>query len=185
VVEPSAAERAIGRRAAESRATVPGLELSVELGNGAQRTTGRLIEACASALREHPRANAAYRDGHFELYSRVNVGVVVADGERYLIPNVFDADTRSAAELEDEVARISREALAGELSASAFSGATFTIWDAGRLGVASASLPVVPPQAAALTAGNRALTLSCDHRILYGALATAFLASVSSRLESG
>lgn len=185
MLEPSAAERAIGRRAAESRATVPVLELNAELPSGAELTTGRLIEACAAALREHPRANGAYRDGRFELYSRVNIGVVLADGEQYLIPNVFDADTKSAAELEDEVARVSAEALAGALSASAFSGATFTVWNAGRLGVASASIPVIPPQAAALSAGTRALTLSCDHRILYGALATAFLASVSSRLESG
>jgi len=185
VLEPSAAERAIGRRAAESRATVPVLELRVELPGGAELSTGLLIEACASALRQHPRANGAYRDGHFELYSRINVGVVVAEGERYLIPNVFDADTKPAAELEEAVARISREALAGALSASAFSGATFTVWNAGRLGIASASIPVVSPQAAALTAGTHALTLSCDHRILYGALATAFLASVKARLESG
>ena len=185
MLEPSAAERTIGRRAAESRATVPVLELSAELGRETDVTTGRLIEACAGALHEHPRANGAYRDGRFELYSRVNVGVVVADGERYLIPNVFDADTKSVAELEDEIRRISQQALAGALSASAFSGATFTVWDAGRLGMASASIPVVPPQAAALTSGTRVLTLSCDHRILYGALATAFLTSVKSRLESG
>jgi pyruvate dehydrogenase E2 component (dihydrolipoamide acetyltransferase) len=142
-----------------------------------------LVAACASALREYPRANGAYRDGHFELYSRVNVGVVVADGERYLIPTVFDADFKSSSELDDEIAQLSGDALAGRLSAGSFSGATFTVWHAARLGLASAAIPVVPPQAAALAAGTQSLMLSCDHRILYGATAAAFLGAVRSGLH--
>ena len=49
--------------------------------------------------------------------------------------------------------------------------------------MARASIPVIPPQAAALTAGTTALTLICDHRILYGAQAAAFLTEVQRRLE--
>jgi pyruvate dehydrogenase E2 component (dihydrolipoamide acetyltransferase) len=184
ILEPSAQERAVGRRAAESRATVPVLELSVVLASAAEATSGSLVAVCASALRDHPRANGAYRDGHFELYSRVNVGVVVAEGERYLIPTVFDADLKSPPELDDEIAQLSGDALAGRLSAGSFSGATFTVWHAARHGLASAAIPVVPPQAAALAAGTQSLTLSCDHRILYGAAAAAFLAAVRLRLEA-
>lgn len=144
-------------------------------------STGQLVHACARALREHPRANGGYRDGHFELYSRVNVGVVVADGEHYLIPTVFDADAKSPQELEDEIEQLHRDKT--RLAPSAFAGGTFTVWHAGRRGLASASIPVVPPQAAALAAGTRSLTLCCDHRILYGATAAAFLQAITHHLD--
>src|SRR5437763_793550 len=77
VVQPTAAERAVARRAADSRATVPHLELSVSTPGAAPVDSPRLLRACALALTEHPRANAAYRDGQFELYSRVNIGFVL------------------------------------------------------------------------------------------------------------
>jgi pyruvate dehydrogenase E2 component (dihydrolipoamide acetyltransferase) len=144
-------------------------------------STWRLVRACAVALREHPRANAAYRDGRFEHYSRINVGVVVADDDRYLIPTLFDADTRSEEELRDEVERLIRDS--GRLTSSAFTGATFTTWNAGEFGLAAASIPVVPPQAAALAAGTSTLTLACDHRILYGAPAAAFLEAIAHHLH--
>jgi pyruvate dehydrogenase E2 component (dihydrolipoamide acetyltransferase) len=185
VLEPTAEERAVGRRAAESRATIPTLELSARLVDGRGLSTGRVVGACAVALREHARANAAYRDGRFDLYSRVNVGVVISDDDRYLMPTVFDADAKSERELEDEIERLWRDAVAGRLTASSFTGATFSVWHAARHGLAGAAIPVVPPQAAALAAGTRILTLSCDHRILYGARAAAFLETIRSRLESG
>src|ERR1019366_2305460 len=81
VLEPTRAERAIARRNAETRATVPDLELGTEveidpaLAAAGASLTAVLVRACALALRDHPRANAAYRDGHYELYSRVNVAV--------------------------------------------------------------------------------------------------------------
>ena len=181
IVEPTTAERAIARRAAESRATVPHLDCSVAAPAGAL-STAMLVHASALALREHPRANAAYRDGRFELYSRVNVGVVAATADAYLIPTVLDADAKPVDQLAEEIEQLSSAAAAGELAAPAFSGATFTVWNAAELGLAAASLPVVPPQAAALTAGTGALTLACDHRILYGARAAAFLGAIASSL---
>ncbi|HTX33027.1 MAG TPA: 2-oxo acid dehydrogenase subunit E2 [Solirubrobacteraceae bacterium] len=181
LLEPSAAERTVARRAAESRATVPTLELSVDLRPGQAITIARLVRACGLALRAHPRANAAYREGRFELYSRVNVGIVVAQADRYLIPTVFDADTKPEAELATEIGKLLRDVAA--LPSTAFAGATFTVWDASPLGLATASIPVVPPQAGALTAGTRSLTLACDHRILYGAQASAFLQAIAHHVH--
>jgi pyruvate dehydrogenase E2 component (dihydrolipoamide acetyltransferase) len=181
VEEPTAAERAVARRAAESRATIPSLELSVVRDGPA--STARLVHACAAALGEHRRANAAYRDGRFELYSRVNVGVLVSSGDTYAIPTLFDADRKGHAELEDELAALTASTLAGELTAAAYGGATFTVWNAAEHGLAAAAIPVVPAQAAALAAGTRALTLCCDHRILYGARAAAFLEAISHHLD--
>ena len=179
------AERTVARRAAESRATIPHLELSVPVPASAQLDTAQLIRACALALVEHPRGNGSYRDGHFELYSRVNIGLVLALEDTYLIPTVFDADGKALDELRGEVAELERAAIGGRLTASAFSGATFTLWNAGALGIGQASLPVVPGQAAVLAAGTTSLTLTCDHRILYGAAAAGLLADVSRRLAAG
>src|SRR5262249_20180173 len=53
-----------------------------------------VVKACAIALRRFPRANGAYRDGRFELYSRVNVGIAVAAEDALLVPTIFDADRK-------------------------------------------------------------------------------------------
>jgi pyruvate dehydrogenase E2 component (dihydrolipoamide acetyltransferase) len=174
----------VARRAAESRATVPHLELSVGLVAESPPGTAQILRACGLTLREQPRVNASYRDGRFELHSRVNVGVVLASEDVYLIPTVLDADQKSLAELEAEVAALRAQAAAAAMTAPAFSGATFTLWNAAELDIARASIPVVPPQAAALSAGTAGLTLACDHRILYGARAAAFLSAVKRRLQT-
>ena len=202
VVEPSRAEQAVARRSAEARATVPDLELAVEVDASAcaalagESITPAVVRACALALREHPRANGAYRDGRFELYSRINIGVVLATDEELVTATVFDADTKGLAELTPEIAAL--EARAGELTPPERSGTTFTVWRPE--GVTSASPIISPPHAAALCAGEvreaalardgaivpghvMTLTLACDHRILYGARATRFLGRVRELLE--
>jgi pyruvate dehydrogenase E2 component (dihydrolipoamide acetyltransferase) len=209
IVEPSRWQTAVARRSAEARATVPDLDLRVEV--DAEALLGRRDElgcgltalharACALALREHPEANAAYRDGHFEHYERVNVGVLIAAPQAYAIPTLFDADTKTASELDAELSELETRAHAGSLLAPELSGATFTLSDLGSLGVAAGTPLIVPPQAAAVSAGAvrgvpvvrdgaivpghaMTLTLACDHRVLYGAAAAAFLMTLKSRLE--
>ena len=61
-----------------------------------------VVKACALALREFPRANGAYRDGRFELYSRVNVGVAVAAQDALVVPTVFDADRKGLRQIASE-----------------------------------------------------------------------------------
>ena len=208
--EPTAAERAIARRAAEARATVPDLELraDVDMAAALRRCDAQgcssiaiVARAAALALKAVPRANGAYRDGRFELYSRVNIGIVVADERSYLIPTVFDADQKSLAQLSAEIERLTAAARAGELSPPAYSGATFTLWDAGALGVPASTIVVNSPQAAALATGAirpapvvrdgelkpghlMTVTLACDHRILYGAEAARFLAEITGALSA-
>jgi pyruvate dehydrogenase E2 component (dihydrolipoamide acetyltransferase) len=202
VEEPTRAQRAIARRSAESRATVPHLELSAEVDMAAClgrfdgiQTEAMIVRACALALRETPRANAAYRDGRFELYSRVNVAVPVAGEDGYVLATVFDADRKHVAELAEEFAGLRGRTL----TAPELAGATFSVWKLD--GVSSASPLIVPPHAAALGAGevretarirggaivaghSMTITLACDHRILYGPEAAAFLNAVRTGLEA-
>jgi pyruvate dehydrogenase E2 component (dihydrolipoamide acetyltransferase) len=209
VVEPDRAQRTIARRSAEARATIPHLELDAEVMMDAalalcEREGCSLIallaRACALSLRAVPRANAAYRDGRFELYSRINVGVTITTGEAYTIPTVFDCDRKSLAELSEEIARLEDQARTGELAPPQLSGATFTLSNPGSLGVGSGAPVIVPPQAAALAAGrvrqvpavrdgaivprqSMPITLACDHRILYGSQAASFLTRIQTQLE--
>jgi pyruvate dehydrogenase E2 component (dihydrolipoamide acetyltransferase) len=207
-LEPQRWQVAVARRSAEARATIPHLELELDadasaLGasQGAQRTA-RLARACALALREHPLANGAWRDGAPELHARVNIGVLLALEERHVAPTLLDADARPAAELAEELEELGRAARAGTLRAPQLAGATFTLWDLAPLGITRAAPLVVPGQAAALAAGSTrelalvrdgaivrgqtmTLTLASDHRILYGAAAAAFLTRVGTLVEEG
>jgi pyruvate dehydrogenase E2 component (dihydrolipoamide acetyltransferase) len=205
ILEPTPGERTVARRSAEARATIPDLELSVEVDMAAAiglaaPSTAALVRAAALALREHPRANAAYRDGHFELYSRVNVGVTMPQVDGQVAATVFDADRKGLSELASEIDELQRRA--SELTSPERSGATFTLIDLGRYGVSEASPVIFGPQAAALAAGEirhvpvvrdavvvpgevMTVTLACDHRILYGAEAAGFLAHVRELLERG
>jgi pyruvate dehydrogenase E2 component (dihydrolipoamide acetyltransferase) len=209
VEEPDRAGRAIARRSAEIRATVPDLELSVEADAGALlaraeaercTTTALLIAACAGALRAFPRVNGAYRDGRYELYSRVNVGLVVQAADTPVTATVLDADAKSVAELDEEVDRLAGRARSGELTPPEQAGATFTFEDLGAYGIHRAAGLVRPSQAAILTAGavravpvlrdgavapghQLTLTLGCDHRIVFGAQAAGFLQRVTELVQ--
>jgi pyruvate dehydrogenase E2 component (dihydrolipoamide acetyltransferase) len=210
IEEPSRLSRSIARRTAETRATVPDLELGVDVNADACLELARerdcsltavLVRACAVALSEVPHANGAYREGRFELYSRVNVGVTIQTDDGYLTPTVLDADLKSLRQLSQELALVRDRARAGELMPPELAGATFTFSDLGEYGVHRSSALVNPPQAAALTAGSiRAvalvrdgqvvaghvisLTLACDHRILFGARAAGFLRRIAELLET-
>jgi pyruvate dehydrogenase E2 component (dihydrolipoamide acetyltransferase) len=159
-----------------------------------------VVKACALALREYPRANGSYKDGSFELHGRINVGVAVAAQDALIVPTIFDADRKSLG----EIARVARELAAkvreGTIAPPELSGGTFTVSNLGMYGITSFTAVINPPQAAILAVGaieqrptvvdgeivprhRMAVTLACDHRILYGADAAEFLARVRDLLE--
>ena len=159
-----------------------------------------VVKACALALREFPRANGAYRDGRFELYSRVNVGVAVAARDALVVPTVFDADQKGLGQIAAESRALAERVRSGEITPPELSGATFTVSNLGMFGIDSFAAVINSPQAAILAVGRIAerpavrdgkivpaqlmsLTLACDHRILYGAEGARFLARVRELLE--
>ena len=160
-----------------------------------------VVKAAALALREFPRFNACYVDGKIECYSRVNVGVAVAVEDALLVPVVTDADRRSLAEIAAETRRLVEGARNRSLRLEELRGGTFTVSNLGMLGVRSFTAIVDPQQAAILAAGSvrrapveddarrvvfrdvMTLTLSCDHRVVYGADGARFLSRVCELLE--
>ena len=161
---------------------MPDLELEPTSTSGSRRRGARaargggisltaiLVRAAALALRDRPWANAAYRDGRFERYGRVNVGVVVTTDDTLVVPTVLDADSKSLAELTEEIERLSARAHNGELTPPEQSGATFTLSDFTALGAYRVTPMITPPQAAALTAGaiRRTPTVAADGAVAAG-----------------
>lgn len=160
-----------------------------------------VIKACALALREFPRANGSYVDGRFELYSRVNVGFAVAAQDALVVPTVFDADTTSLSAIASTTRALAGRVRAGEITPPELSGGTFTVSNLGMFGVTDFTAVINPPQSAILAVGAMTprpvardgevvirnvmpVTLTSDHRILYGADAAQLLARIRELLES-
>ena len=215
-VEPTRLQSLIARRMAEAKATIPHFQVQTEVaidallafrgqikeaGETAPSLNDLIIKASALALRSHPRANSSYRDGRFEFYSRVNVGVAVAAEGALVVPTIFDADQKSLGQIAAESRRLAIQVREAAITPADLSGATFTVSNLGMYGM-TAIVPVVnPPQSAILGVGAArevlarvdgeivdrplmTLTLSCDHRILYGADAAEFLSAIRAALEA-
>ncbi len=214
----SKTQQVIARRMAESKATAPHFYLRATV-DMSEAVAGRaqvkarampgdvipsfndmVVKACALALREHPRANGAYRDGRFELYSRVNVGVAVAAEDALIVPTLFDADRKGLRQIAQESRALATKVRDGQITPPELSGATFTVSNLGMYGIDGFSAVINPPQAAILAVGAieerpvvrdgeiatahlMQVDLACDHRILYGAPAAEFLARVRALLE--
>jgi pyruvate dehydrogenase E2 component (dihydrolipoamide acetyltransferase) len=212
-------QQVIARRMAESKATVPEFTVSTDVDMEAARElraqlkaaaaegqpvpsfNDMVVKAAALALREHPRANGSYKDGRFELHSRVNVGVAVAGDDALIVPTVFDADTKSLGEIARTTRALAASVREGTIRPPELSGGTFTVSNLGMFGVTHFSAVINVPQAAILAVGaiepravvrdgelvarhTMTMTLTCDHRILYGADAARFLARIRELLEN-
>lgn len=160
-----------------------------------------VIRACALALREHPRINASFAGDAIELHQQVNVGVAVAAPGSLLVPTLYDADTKSVGQIAGETRALAEGARAGRLTPAEMSNATFTVSNLGMYGVSHFTAVLNPPQAAILAVGaaeqqvvvkdgdfvarhRMSVTLTADHRLVYGADAATFLASVRDALEN-
>jgi pyruvate dehydrogenase E2 component (dihydrolipoamide acetyltransferase) len=159
-----------------------------------------VVKAVAIALRHHPRANGNYRDGRVELFSRINVGFAVAADESLVVPTIGDADQKDLREIATEARRLAERVRSGEITPPELAGGTFSISNLGMFGVRGFDAVINPGQAGILAVGEIAerpvvrdgkivpahlmeVSLSCDHRILYGADGAEFLAEIKSNLE--
>jgi len=148
-----------------------------------------VVKAAALTLRDFPRFNASYADGSVQCWSRVNVGIAVATDDALLVPVVSDADQKSLAEIASESRRLADAARRRALTPDELRDGTFTVSNLGMFGVRSFTAIVDPPQVAILAVGGIAadgtmsVTLSCDHRVVYGADGARFLSRLREVLE--
>jgi pyruvate dehydrogenase E2 component (dihydrolipoamide acetyltransferase) len=216
VEELTRLQQTVSRRMAESKATAPDFSIALsvdmtaavelrarlkEISDPVPSFNDMVVKAAANALREHPRVNGAYRDGKFELYDRVNVGIAVAAMDALVVPTVFDADKKSLGQIARDARAVIGKVKDKTVTPPELSGGTFTVSNLGMFGIEQFTAIINPPQAAILTVGKlekrpavddkerivardqMVLTLVCDHRILYGADGAQFLARIKDLLE--
>jgi len=211
-------QQVVARRMSESKATAPHFYLQAEIdmsravaARGAIKAAAKegevvpsfndmVVKACAIALAEHPKANGAYRDGQFELYSRINVGVAVAAEGALVVPTIFDADRKGLRQIAADTRAVAAKVREGTVTPPELSGGTFTVSNLGMFGIDAFAAVINTPQAGILAVGAIVekpavrggeivaahlmnVTLACDHRILYGAEGAEFLARVRALLE--
>jgi pyruvate dehydrogenase E2 component (dihydrolipoamide acetyltransferase) len=216
VQELTRLQQTVTRRMAESKATAPDFALTLdvdmteavklrkrlkEVADPAPSFNDMIVKAAATALRDFPKVNGAYRDGRFELYEKVNVGIAVAAEGTLVVPTIFSADSRSLGDIASSARKAIEKVRNNEITPPELSGGTFTVSNLGMYGIERFTAIINPPQAALLTVGSLekkpavddrervvvrdqlTLTLVCDHRILYGADGAQFLARVRELLE--
>jgi pyruvate dehydrogenase E2 component (dihydrolipoamide acetyltransferase) len=160
-----------------------------------------IVKSAAVALRAFPLANGSYTSGALELHDRVNIGVAVAAEAALVVPTVFDADVKSLGQISRDVRRLAGLVRDGQIGPAELGGGTFTVSNLGMFGMTAITPIINVPQAAILGVGAMrpvlervdgeivdrtlmTLTLSCDHRILYGADAARFLAHIRDLLQA-
>jgi pyruvate dehydrogenase E2 component (dihydrolipoamide acetyltransferase) len=188
-LEPSKAERAAARKVAEAKATIPHLYVqgTLEIGD-ADNAIGAIVAAVGRSLRHAPRLNGAYRDGAFEMYSRINVGVIADGADGLVVPTIFDADTKDEAEIGAEWEALEAKALNGSITAREVAGGTFTVASgSGYEGCVyqpvinagqAANLGIGSPRDGAIGA-----TVAADARMISGTESATFLALIQAELR--
>jgi pyruvate dehydrogenase E2 component (dihydrolipoamide acetyltransferase) len=159
-----------------------------------------VIRACAMALLQHPGVNASFQGEAIRVFHRAHIGIAVALEEGLITPVLRDAHAKSLAQIAAEARDLAERARNRKLRAPEMSGATFSISNLGMFDVTEFSAIINPPEGAILAVGTvrkipvvtdagvdvgrrMMLTLSCDHRVMDGAMGARFLQDVKHLLE--
>ncbi|WP_210490437.1 pyruvate dehydrogenase complex dihydrolipoamide acetyltransferase [Rufibacter aurantiacus] len=159
-----------------------------------------VIKAAAAALRKHPAVNSSWLGDKIRYNNVVNIGVAVAVEEGLLVPVVRNADQKSLSTISAEVKDLGGKAKSKKLQPADWEGSTFTISNLGMFGIEEFTAIINPPDACILAVGGikqtpvvkngqiqignvMKVTLSCDHRVVDGAVGSAFLQTLKGFLE--
>jgi pyruvate dehydrogenase E2 component (dihydrolipoamide acetyltransferase) len=160
-----------------------------------------VVRACALALIEHPGVNASFLGETIRTYRRAHIGIAVALEDGLITPVLRDCQAKSLAQIAVESRDLSERARGRKLKVSELSGATFSISNLGMFEVTEFSAIINPPEGAILAVGavrrlpivdaggalgvgrRMMLTLSCDHRVMDGAMGARFLGDLRRLLE--
>jgi len=160
-----------------------------------------LIKACAVALRRYPAVNASFQGNELHYHGRVDISVAVAIEDGLITPVVRDADLKGVAEISGEVRELAKRAKEKRLQPEEFTGGTFSISNLGMYGIEHFTAVINPPEGAILAVGTireepvvrdgeivpgkrMRMTMSCDHRVIDGAIGAEFLAILKRLLEN-
>ncbi|XP_071372094.1 dihydrolipoyllysine-residue acetyltransferase component of pyruvate dehydrogenase complex, mitochondrial isoform X7 [Centroberyx affinis] len=161
-----------------------------------------IIKASALACLKVPEANSSWMDTVIRQNHVVDVSVAVSTANGLITPIVFNAHTKGLAAISSDVSALAAKARDGKLQPHEFQGGTFTISNLGMFGIKNFSAIINPPQACILAVGGSekrllpadnekgfdvasvmSVTLSCDHRVVDGAVGAQWLAEFRKFLE--
>jgi pyruvate dehydrogenase E2 component (dihydrolipoamide acetyltransferase) len=159
-----------------------------------------VLKATAMALARHPECNAHWGGDHIVRFHRVHLGVAVAIDDGLITPVIRDADRKGMAAISAEVRELAGRAREKKLKPDEYTGATFSVSNLGMFGIEAFTAVINPPEAGILAVGSmeeRAvvvdgeleiqprmkITMSCDHRVIDGALGSQFLQTLKRILE--
>ena len=160
-----------------------------------------LLKAIALALRENPNVNAVWADDAITQKGAVDIGVAVALPDGLITPVVRNADQLSIFDIAAEVRRLAVRAKDGKLTPDEYTGGSFTVSNLGMFGIEEFTAIINPPEAAILAVGGISqvpvvtdgqlttgwrmkVTMTCDHRVIDGAVGAQFLTSLRKYVES-
>jgi pyruvate dehydrogenase E2 component (dihydrolipoamide acetyltransferase) len=159
-----------------------------------------VIKAAAAALRKHPQVNSSWLGDKIRINHHIHIGVAVAVEDGLLVPVVRFADNKPLSHIAAEVKQLGAKAKSKELQPSEWEGNTFTISNLGMFGIEEFTAIINPPDACIMAVGGikqtaivkdgqlaignmMKVTMSCDHRVVDGAVGSAFLQTFKSLLE--
>jgi pyruvate dehydrogenase E2 component (dihydrolipoamide acetyltransferase) len=162
-----------------------------------------VVKAAAAALRTVPEVNAQWMGDIIRMFHSADICIAVQTPNGLITPIVKDADRKGVREISAEVKLLAERARGGKLTPGEFMGGTFTISNLGMFGVSEFAAIVNPPQAAILGVGTSVqrvvpdsstesgfatrtvmnVTLSCDHRVVDGAVGAQWLSAFKDNLE--
>ncbi len=159
-----------------------------------------VIKAVAASLKQHPNVNSAWMGDKIRYNDHVHIGMAVAVEEGLLVPVIRFADSKSLSQISKEAKTLAGKAKNKELQPKDWEGNTFTVSNLGMFGIDEFTAIINPPDACILAIGGirqtpivkdgeivpgnlMKVTLSCDHRVVDGAIGSAFLQTVKNLLE--
>jgi len=160
-----------------------------------------VVRAAALTLMKHPEINASFQGDAVRVWRRAHIGIAVALEDGLITPVLRDCQAKSLAQIAVEARDLAERTRARKLRATELSGATFSISNLGMFDVAEFSAIINPPEGAILAVGSvrrvpvvedaglgvgrrMMLTLSCDHRVMDGAMGARFLQDLKRLLEA-
>jgi len=160
-----------------------------------------LLKATAVALSQHPEVNAHWLGDKIRYHNRVHLGMAVATDDGLIVPVIWDADRKRMSEISREAKELAKRARERKLRPEEFTGSTFSVSNLGMFGIDQFTAIINPPEAGILAIGTSEeklvvvngepvvrsrvrVTMSCDHRIIDGAVGAKFLQTLRRLIEN-
>jgi pyruvate dehydrogenase E2 component (dihydrolipoamide acetyltransferase) len=184
-------------RVLEARKT---LNASLEKAGDKISVNDFVLKATATALQKHPDCNAAWADTVINRYHHVHIGVAVAVEDGLITPVVKHADRKGLVQISREVREMAGRARIKKLTPDEYTGSTFSVSNLGMFGIREFTGIINPPEAGILAIGGveeipvavdgqvvirprMRVTMSCDHRVIDGAVGAQYLQALGTLLE--